>query len=256
MEWGNTGIDWTWLIRQAGVYALVSARVLGLCLTAPALAIPELDWRFRLVLVAVLGAVLSPVVAMQVVLPGDWPGAAWAGFGEVLTGAVLGWSAALIVAGARLAGDLVAGQAGLSTAALLDPDTGEEMTVLGRLYGLVALALFLSLDGPLALVQALAESYRALPVGRLFLLDETAQLAFGQVGRVLELALRAAAPAALALALAALALAWLGRATSSMPFITLALPIRLILGIVLVSLSLAALVMVLSNAWTAFLVGR
>ncbi len=50
---------------------------------------------------------------------------------EVLTGGVLGWSAALIVAGARLAGELVAAQAGLSTATLLDPETGEEMTVLG-----------------------------------------------------------------------------------------------------------------------------
>ena len=69
---------------------------------------------------------------------------------EGLGGAALGWSAALIVAGARQAGELVGLQAGLSPAALLDPEAAEELTPLGHLYGLVALAVFLALDGPLA----------------------------------------------------------------------------------------------------------
>ena len=82
-----------------------------------------------------------------------WSGTAQALLLEVLTGGVLGWSAALIVAGARLAGELVAAQAGLSTATLIDPETGEELTPLGRLYGWIALAVFLALDGPLVLVR-------------------------------------------------------------------------------------------------------
>ncbi len=40
--------------------AVVLARLLGLCLTAPALAIPELDWRFRLAVTAVLGSCWFP----------------------------------------------------------------------------------------------------------------------------------------------------------------------------------------------------
>ena len=51
--------NWAWVLGHAGVWALVVARVLGLCLTAPALAIPELDWRFRLVLALLLSAVLD-----------------------------------------------------------------------------------------------------------------------------------------------------------------------------------------------------
>ena len=62
-------------------------------------------------------------------------------------------------------------------------------------------------------------------------------LAFAQVGRALELALRAAAPPALALVLAGIVLGWLGRTAPSLPFVALALPIRACLGIVLVLLS-------------------
>ena len=120
--------------------------------------------------------------------------AGWGLLLEVLVGAILGWSAALLIAGARLGGELVAAQAGLSTSSLFDPDTGEETTVLGRLYGWIALVVFLALDGPLILICALVESYSAVPAGRLLISQETAELAFGQVGRALELSLRAAAP--------------------------------------------------------------
>ena len=156
-----------------------------------------------------------------------------------------------MIAGARMAGDLIALQAGLSTAALFDPESGEEITVLGWLYGWVALVVFLALDGPLVLVGALVESYQAVPAGRLLISEGTAALAFAQVGHGLEVALCAAAPPALALCLAGIVLGWLSRAASSLPFVALALPIRSVLGLVLILLSLGALMTTLSSAWDA-----
>jgi flagellar biosynthesis protein FliR len=251
MVWGFTTADWGWLTGQAGAWALVLARVSGLCLTAPVLAVPELDWRFRLALAAALSAVLAPVVASGIEPPATWSIAAWAGLSELLAGGFIGWSAALVVAGARAAGDLVAAQAGLATATLIDPESGEIVNPLGRLYGLLALAVFVALDGPLLLVRALVESYQAVPAGRMLLSAESVTLAFAQVGRVLELALRAAAPPALALALAGIAVGWLGRAAPSLPFTALALPLRSLTGIALVLLSVAALAATFAGAWAA-----
>ena len=236
----------------AGVWALVAARVLGLCLTAPALAIPELDWRLRLMLARLLSAVLIPVLEPLIAPPLDLSAAGWGLLLEVLIGGILGWSAALIIAGARLGGELVAAQAGLSTASLFDPETGEETTVLGRLYGWIALAVFLALDGPLILIRALVESYRAVPAGRLLISQETAELAFGQVGLRPGAVAAGRAPPALALTLAGIVLGWLSRAAPSLPFVALALPIRTRLGVVLVMLSLATLIVTLASAWDAF----
>jgi len=251
MGWGIAAGDWNWVAGQAGAWALVLARVLGLCLTAPVLAVPELDWRFRLALAATLSAVLAPVVGSWVEPPTTWSAAAWAGLSELLAGGFLGWSAALVVAGARAAGDLVAAQAGLATATLIDPESGEVVNPLGRLYGLIALAVFLALDGPLLLVRALVDSYQTMPAGRMLLSTQTVTMAFGQVGRVLELALCAAAPPALALALAGIAVGWLGRAAPSLPFTALALPLRSLIGVALVLLSVTALVATFAGAWSA-----
>lgn len=245
------GWDWPFIVPtdRAAAWALVLARVLGLCLTAPGLAVPGLSWRFRLGLAGVLGAVLAPSVSGRVAAPAGWAEAAWMGLGEILTGAVLGMAAGLIVAGARAAGQLVSAQAGLSAATLFDPESGEELTPLGRLYAWVALIAFLALDGPLALVAALADSYGIIPAGQFPLAPHTATNAMGQVGRALELALRAAAPPAVALIMAGIAMAWLSRTASTLPLFALALPIRVVLGIVLVLLGIAALATTFAGAW-------
>ncbi len=247
------GVDWSGLIDRASPFGLVLARVLGLCLTAPGLAVPGLGWRFRLVLAAMLGAVLFPVVGVQSVAPLVLPTYAWAGLAEVLTGGLLGWTAGLIVAGARTAGELVAAQSGLSTATLFDPESGDELTPLGHLYGWIATAAFLVMDGPLALVRALADSYKVIPMGRLVLSQRSATDAFDQIGDTLELALRAAAPPAMALVMAGIVLGWLSRTAPSLPFLALSLSLRAAIGIVLVVLGLATLLTTLSGTWSRLL---
>ena len=199
MPWESGELSWIWILSHGAACGLLLFRVLGLCLTAPGLAIPELDSRFRIGLAAALCLVLYPVVAPTIVVPVGWQNVALAWFLELLAGSVLGYLAAMVVAGARMAGELVAAQAGLSTSTLLDPETGEEVGPLGRLYGWVAVLAFLALGGPLILVKGLAESYGAVPAGGLLISAETARMAFAQVGRALELALKAAARSRLAL---------------------------------------------------------
>jgi len=250
-----------WLLAWGGPALLAFARAAGLAWTAPGLSTPGLDWRFRIVLAGLLAVVLAPAAAgspgVGAAPPGAWAFAS-ACLGEALVGAALGWSAALVVAGARQAGEVVGAQAGLSPAALVDPEAGDEMTPLGHLYGLLALAVFLGLDGPLTAARALAESYRVFPPGAGFSgltgdggvsSSGVAAFAFGRVGEALGLALRAAAPAAVGLALAGLALGLLGRAAPSLPLAALALPVRAALGLVLVALGLAALAATLAAAW-------
>jgi len=228
---------------------LVFARVLGLGATAPALATPGLEPRFRLLLAIALAAVVAPAVAPTVVAPTGAAAIMTAGLGEVLVGAAIGWAAGLVIAGARQAGEVVGAQAGLSAAALFDPEAGDELTPLGHLYGLVALGVFLAMDGPLTLVGALVESYEAMPAGGPPFSAETAGAAFARVGRALALTVRAAAPPAIAMTLAGVALGLIGRAAPSLPTATMALPVRYALGLLLAILGAVALAGTIAAAW-------
>jgi flagellar biosynthesis protein FliR len=246
-----SGIDViAWLVvGQAGPWALVLARVSGLCCTAPAFSTPGLGMRGRVVLAVVLTALIAPVVVPDLASPTE----PWAFGGacvfELVIGGGLGWAGSLVIAGARQAGEVVGVQAGLSPAALFDPEAGDGLTALGHLYGLVALGVFLALDGPTQLVLALSESYRVVPPGGSSPSPEAASWAFEQVARSLALALRASAPPALALTLAGLALGLLGRAAPSLQLVSLSLPARTLIGLALAALGLVTLAATLGAAW-------
>lgn len=245
-----------WLTAHAGPTLLASARAAGLAWTAPALATPGLGARPRLILAGLLAVVLTPAVTAAAA--GEATRASIAALGtacagEVVIGAALGWSAALVVAGARQAGEIVGAQAGLSAAALFDPEAGEDVSPLGHLYGLIALGVFLALDGPLTLVRALAESYRVIPPGGSGLLTpRAAELAFGRVGEALALAVRLAAPVAVALGLAGVALGLLGRAAPSLPLVALAVPVRTAVGLLLALVGLVGLAATVGTSWSAW----
>ncbi len=245
----NAG-DVAWLLGHGGVLALILARIVGVAWTAPGLGTPGVDWRSRLILSVLLSAILLPAVGAKVSAPLGWALLGQMCMAEVAVGAALGWSAALVISGARQAGEIVGAQAGLSAAALFDPEAGDDLTPLGHWYALVALGTFLALDGPLVMVKAVVQSYEVVPAGTLTLSNGTVQRVFGQIGGALALALRASAPPALALALAGLALGLLGRAAPSLQLVSLSLPVRAALGMLLVGLALAALMMTLSTAWS------
>lgn len=238
-------------LADMAVWALVLARVAGLVWIAPAWGAAALGIRLRLALAALLTALILPGVYSDVASPSTPVAWALALVVEAIVGAGLGLSAALVIAGARQAGEIVGMQAGLSAASLFDPEAGDELTPLAHLYGLVALAAFLALDGPLTLVGSLVESYRALPAGAAgFTTMDAVDWAFGRVGWALALALRAAAPAALALILAGLALGLLSRAAASLPLVGLTLTVRAAVGLVVTLLGLATLAATVSTAFS------
>lgn len=239
------------IVAMAGPWALVLARVFGLCWTAPGYASPGLGGRGRLVLAVVLTALIAPVVVPGFTAPVGPYAIGMACIFELAIGAGLGWAGSLVIAGARQAGEVVGAQAGLSPAALFDPEAGDGLTPLGHLYGLMALGVFLALDGPTQLVLALAESYRVVrPMGSIGTASpEVASWAFEQVARALGLALRASAPPALALTLAGLALGLLGRASPSLQLVSLSLPARTLIGLGLAMLGLVTLAGTLATAW-------
>jgi flagellar biosynthetic protein FliR len=254
------------LVPLIGAALLAVARPLGLASAAPGWAGAAVGPRMRVLIAAALaGATLPSAPA--------WASLASAGAGawtviwlvELGVGAGLGLTAALVVAGARQAGELVGLQAGLAPASLLDPDgvggvgADEPLTPLGHLYGLIATAVFLALDGPLRLVDALAASYRAAPPGlgwnggdagsRADLLGRLVPELFGRVGSMLGLALQAAAPAGIGTLLAGVALAVLARSAGARPLSGLGWPARAAVGVALTLVMLGVLGTTLAAAW-------
>jgi flagellar biosynthetic protein FliR len=83
---------------------------------------------------------------------------------NVLIGVVIGFAVRLVFAALELAGELIGLQMGLSFVGFFNPGTGQQQNAVASFMSLLALLMFIAIDGHLMLIHALAESFRLYPV--------------------------------------------------------------------------------------------
>ena len=115
-------------------------------------------------------AVLLGVAVVTTVDVPDWQAfAGLNGLRVILTELAIGISSGLILtiwfSAALLAGEKIASSAGLGFAAQIDPDSGGQTPVVSKTFSLFLTVIFLSWNGHLLVLRAVADSYTYLPVG-------------------------------------------------------------------------------------------
>ncbi|MFD0738979.1 flagellar biosynthetic protein FliR [Lysobacter koreensis] len=156
---------------------------------------------------------------------------------EFAVGVAIGLMLRLAFEAGQLAGELVSQGMGLSFATMADPLSGASSPVLSQWFYLVFSLLFFTLDGHLALVGLLADSYASLPIGAA-LPDPHAFLA--AVPAFFAACLRAgvllALPVMMALLAVNIAFGVLSRAAAQLNPMAIGLPVSLLVGLLLLSL--------------------
>ncbi|WP_148253892.1 flagellar biosynthetic protein FliR [Aidingimonas lacisalsi] len=116
-----------------------------------------------------LGALLAVVVAPTLPPMPDIPVMSWAGLGvmveQVLIGISLGIVTRVMFAAVQAAGEFIGLQMGLAFATFFSPDTGANSMVLSRIFYMIALLMFLALNGHLIVIEILATTFDTLPIG-------------------------------------------------------------------------------------------
>jgi flagellar biosynthetic protein FliR len=232
-------------------FALLAARALGLVFAAPGWNTPWLDFRARPLIALALAWAASPAIIQDIHLPRTPADFVVAAAIEAAIGAAIGFAAALVVQAARAAGDLIAIQAGLSHAGLLQPETDAGASPLGQLFGSLALCAFLTLDGPLQLVRSFVQSYHVIETRSLenLLGVHSLPAVCERLAASTALAAQFAAPIALALVITSIALALVARIAPSAQSLASSHLVRIAVGIILVALGVAGITATFESAW-------
>ena len=234
-----------WMVAPLGGARLPAPARVGLALLLAALASP--------ILVASAGAAAlaqAPAPALALLFAR-----------EVLVGLCLGFVAAAAFRAAEIAGRLADSLRGANIAEILVPTAEERSSPLGVLYLLLATVVFLQIGGVPRLCDALLDSYRVLPIGGG--LDagsarQAAAIVTAASARLIASGVALAAPVIVALWLTDLALGLVARAAPQVPVYFIGLPLKGLLAIGLVLVSLGVLEGVLAGDFAAWLrlVGR
>jgi flagellar biosynthetic protein FliR len=210
---------------------LVFFRMGAMMAWAPVLGHRSVPLPHRAGLALVLAMIVAPVLD-----PTSVPAAAglagWilAVAGEILIGLAIGFVAHLTISAVQIAGELIGLEMGLSIATVFDPVRGEQDTIVARFLYMVALLLFLSVNGHHLLIRAVVLSFHRIEPGTM--LDRA--VAGGMValgGKVIQSGLALAAPLLAVLVVVNVLLALLGRAVPQTNVFLLGLPLSIGLGL-------------------------
>jgi flagellar biosynthesis protein FliR len=139
-------------------------RVLALFSTAPVLSHRAIPVRVKIGLALLVALILVPQVQSPPI-DGAFSGA---GIGllayNILIGALIGFTVRLVFAALELTGEIIGLQMGLSFAGYFNPASGQTQNAVGSYLSLLAVLMFVAIDGHLWLLAAIAESFRQFPV--------------------------------------------------------------------------------------------
>jgi flagellar biosynthetic protein FliR len=148
----------------AGLF-LASLRIGAFLISSPFFGGSSVPLQVRIIMAVLLGVAVMTTVEVP-----DWQAfAGLNGLQVILTELAIGISSGLILtiwfSAVLLAGEKIASSAGLGFAAQIDPDSGGQTPVVSKTFSLFLTVIFLSWNGHLLVLRAVADSYTYLPVG-------------------------------------------------------------------------------------------
>jgi len=213
-------------------------RMLALVGSAPLFGESSIPKRAKVGLAALLAVAVSPALGpMPDVAPASFAGLLIT-VQQVLIGLALGYTMRIAFAAVQMAGEFIGLQMGLSFASFFDPATGANTAVLSRLLNMVAMLLFLALDGHLVLLSVLVRSFEVLPVSAAALQQPGWGALLEWTGQLVVTGLLLALPLIVALLTINLAMGILNRTAPQLSVFAVGFPISLVTGAVLLTVTL------------------
>ena len=149
----------------------VFARVAGLMRTTPFLQRSEIPMiakvGFSLIFTIILSMLLRPAP------PSGEVSMVYSIIINYLCGALIGFIVNCIVKVVESGGDMINMQMGVSSATIMDPTTSDQVSIMGRIFGLLGILIFLYIGGAYWTFNALIRSFDIFPVYSVFVpIDE------------------------------------------------------------------------------------
>ena len=223
------------------------ARVLGLVATAPVFNNASLTTRVKLVLGLAVTLAVAPALPPQPpIAPASWAGLAVL-LQQGLIGIALGFTMRIVFAGIDLAGELIGLQMGLGFAVFYDPQNAGQSPIVAELAGLLALLIFLALNGHLMMLALLTESFSALPIGLAAFPAAGWETLLRWGTTIFSIGVLLALPVISALLVANIALGVLTKVAPTLNLFAVGFPVTLMAGFAMLALSMPYFAPTLEN---------
>lgn len=226
--------DWTAFL-SAMTLALV--RVSGVVVFAPLLSSNAFPVRTKAVFVGAVAFLLAPVVSA---VPQARTEISFAAIiGELAVGLVYGLALALLSEMLLFAGQIVGLQFSFSLVNLMDPTSNTQTPLMGELFQMMGTLAVIAAGLDRILLASMVRGFRVVPLGHFALAPASATAIVRAAAGIFLAGVELAAPVLAATMLVEVAVSLMSRLSPQLPVMNLAVPIKTIIGLAVLSGTLA-----------------
>ena len=224
------------------IFVLVMARLSGMMVSAPFFSTIQAPMQTKAILVFLVAFIMYPMVVSSAgsnILSGviDLPILIILMIKEVAIGALIGFCANLIFIGVQMAGHLLAMQMGLAISDVLDPVTQQNVPILGQFYLFIAIITFLFINGHIWLFSSIYNSYKVVPINYDFIFTgPLVEKVVSFTSQLFNIAFEMIVPIYAVLIIIAMILGLMSKAMPQMNVFMVALPVKIMIGLALMSM--------------------
>lgn len=229
------------LLESTGHYLWPFLRIAAFIMVMPVIGGSFVPARVRLMLALMLTLVIGPTLQRPIPVELLSLAGVITILQELAIGIAMGFAVQLVFDAIALGGQVVAMSMGLGFAVFLDRTRGVNIPVLGQLFVMLGMLIFLSLDGHLALIEMLAGSFELLPIAAGGLTRAAVSELLTWSAQVFIVAVKIALPAVTALLVVNLSFGVMSRAAPTLNLFAVGFPVAMLLGFVVIFLSMGSL---------------
>lgn len=166
---------------------------------------------------------------------------------EFIAGITIGFVAYMVFTAIYVAGEIIDMQIGFGIVNVMDPISNIQVPITSNLYFVLAMLVYLAVNGHHALIKALFDSYTIVPLGSAVFNASLADNLMGLFGSIFSIGFKIAAPVVAAVLITDIALGTISRMVTQLNIFVIGMPLKIVVGLVVIMVTIPMFIYVLEG---------
>lgn len=239
--------------EKLGLFLIIFARVSGIFSLSPFFGSKNIPAYIKIGLALFIALILLPVIITKppaIAVPQELFPYIGLIITEFIIGLIMGFASYLVFAAVQMAGGLIDAQIGFSIVSVLDPQSGMQLPLLGTFKYMLAMLLFLGINGHHVVLAALSESFQRVPIGSSISHESVVAQVTDMFAASFAFAFKIALPAIVTLFLLDVAFGIMARTVPQMNVFMVGMPAKIIVGLFMLAIALPVYIVIVQIGFT------
>lgn len=238
------------LINNLPIFMVIFFRIGGMFFFAPIFGNTHIPVPVRIAIALMFAFILYPYIdRRQTIVPSTLIPYGFVVLKEIAIGAVVGFAASIIFSAFTMAGHLISNQMGLDTAVIVDPssETGEEEQTISVFYNMIAILIFLMINGHHWFIKATVQSFAVIPFGGFDYTAVTLTKILALFKSFFVMGIKISAPSLVVLLLTVVVLGLMTKVAQEINVFAVAYQIKILIGFFILIVSLPFVINIMKS---------